>query len=190
MREDEGALLFEVADDGAGFDLASGAQHGHGFVNMSDRVGAIGGTIAVESAPGAGHHDPRAGSRSSNRPTIDRYRGGGRSDAGVVGPDVADDAGPNSSLCTYGSGAARSAVGGQVGGLVRGEQHDHRGGWAAVIRRVASMPLMPGRLMSMSTSPGWSVGQLDGLLAALGLADHLEPGGGGDDRRAARRNGA
>ena len=56
-------------------------------------------------------------------------------------------------------------------------------GWAAVMRRVASMPLMPGRLMSISTSPGAEgVGQLDRLLAALGLADHLEPGGGGDHR--------
>jgi len=52
--EDEGALLFEVRDDGAGFDLSSGAHEGHGFVNMGDRVGAIGGTIAVESAPGQG----------------------------------------------------------------------------------------------------------------------------------------
>ncbi len=52
--EDEGALLFEVHDDGAGFDLSSGAGEGHGFVNMGDRVGAIGGTIAVESAPGQG----------------------------------------------------------------------------------------------------------------------------------------
>jgi signal transduction histidine kinase len=34
--------------------MASGAQRGHGFVNMSDRVGAIGGSIAVESAPGKG----------------------------------------------------------------------------------------------------------------------------------------
>jgi signal transduction histidine kinase len=52
--EDEGALLFEVRDDGAGFDLASRAHEGHGFVNMGDRVGAIGGTISVESAPGQG----------------------------------------------------------------------------------------------------------------------------------------
>jgi len=54
VREDEGALLFEVADDGAGFDLRSGAHHGHGFVNMGDRVGAIGGAITVDSAPGKG----------------------------------------------------------------------------------------------------------------------------------------
>jgi len=54
VREDEGALLFEVRDDGAGFDLATGAHEGHGFVNMRDRVGAIGGSINVESAPGHG----------------------------------------------------------------------------------------------------------------------------------------
>jgi signal transduction histidine kinase len=54
VREEEGALLFDVVDDGAGFDLATGAHHGHGFVNMSDRVGAIGGTITVESSPGHG----------------------------------------------------------------------------------------------------------------------------------------
>ncbi len=54
VHEEEGALLFVVSDDGAGFDLASGAQGGHGFVNMSDRVGAIGGSIVVESAPGEG----------------------------------------------------------------------------------------------------------------------------------------
>ena len=54
LREDEGAVLFEVRDDGAGFPMASGAQRGHGFVNMADRVGAFGGTVRVESAPGAG----------------------------------------------------------------------------------------------------------------------------------------
>jgi signal transduction histidine kinase len=54
VREDEGALLFEVSDDGAGFDLRTGAHEGHGFVNMRDRVGAIGGSINVESAPGHG----------------------------------------------------------------------------------------------------------------------------------------
>ncbi len=50
----DGGLAFEVADDGAGFDPAGQAATGHGFVNMSDRLGAIGGTIDVVAAPGAG----------------------------------------------------------------------------------------------------------------------------------------
>jgi signal transduction histidine kinase len=54
LREAEGKLLFEVADDGPGFDLASRAAKGHGFVNMSDRIGAIGGTLTVDSASGEG----------------------------------------------------------------------------------------------------------------------------------------
>ena len=46
-------LCFSVVDDGAGFDLAGGVR-GHGFVNMADRLGAIGGSVEVWSAPGAG----------------------------------------------------------------------------------------------------------------------------------------
>jgi signal transduction histidine kinase len=53
VREQEGALLFEIADDGAGFDVADKGL-GHGFVNMKDRVGAAGGTVTVSSTPGAG----------------------------------------------------------------------------------------------------------------------------------------
>ncbi|HEX4016761.1 MAG TPA: histidine kinase, partial [Frankiaceae bacterium] len=48
-----GTLCVEVADDGAGFD-ASVAELGHGFVNMRDRLGAIGAELDVDSAPGAG----------------------------------------------------------------------------------------------------------------------------------------
>ena len=47
-------LSFTVADDGAGFDTSSTAIRGHGFINMLDRVGAIGGTLVVESKPGDG----------------------------------------------------------------------------------------------------------------------------------------
>ena len=50
---DSGWLCFEVADDGAGFDDAV-ASRGTGFVNMSDRVGAVGGTVQVRSTPGRG----------------------------------------------------------------------------------------------------------------------------------------
>jgi signal transduction histidine kinase len=54
LHEEQGALLFSVGDTGAGFDPASGAGQGHGFVNMADRVGAFGGTLRVDSAPGRG----------------------------------------------------------------------------------------------------------------------------------------
>jgi signal transduction histidine kinase len=47
-------LTFSVADDGVGFDPTGPAGRGHGFVNMSDRLGAIGGTVEVFSAPGQG----------------------------------------------------------------------------------------------------------------------------------------
>jgi signal transduction histidine kinase len=47
-------LTFTVTDDGAGFDPAALAGRGHGFVNMSDRLGAIGGNVEVDSAPGRG----------------------------------------------------------------------------------------------------------------------------------------
>ncbi len=54
VTTEEGELRFEVADNGAGFDATSDAVRGHGFVNMADRVGAIGGVIDVKSAPGEG----------------------------------------------------------------------------------------------------------------------------------------
>ena len=51
--EEAGGLLFEVGDDGVGFDTRhTGASAG--FTNMNDRLGAVGGTLRVESAPGRG----------------------------------------------------------------------------------------------------------------------------------------
>jgi signal transduction histidine kinase len=51
--EDSGGLLFAVSDDGPGFDAES-ARKGHGFVNMADRLGAIGGTVRWQSEAGHG----------------------------------------------------------------------------------------------------------------------------------------
>ena len=53
VGEQDGMLRFVVADDGPGFDLGAMGL-GHGFTNMSDRLGAIGGDVAWDSAPGAG----------------------------------------------------------------------------------------------------------------------------------------
>ena len=53
LREEGGALRFEVADDGAGFDRTA-AKKGAGLTNMADRLEALGGSLDVLSEPGAG----------------------------------------------------------------------------------------------------------------------------------------
>jgi signal transduction histidine kinase len=51
--EEAGVLLFEVADDGAGFEPSRNGD-GAGLTNMRDRLGAVGGTLRVESGAGRG----------------------------------------------------------------------------------------------------------------------------------------
>jgi signal transduction histidine kinase len=51
--EESGGLLFSVTDNGPGFDPEK-ARAGHGFVNMADRLGAMGGSVRWESRPGRG----------------------------------------------------------------------------------------------------------------------------------------
>jgi signal transduction histidine kinase len=53
LWEESGGLLFTVTDDGPGFDPEK-AQRGHGYVNMADRLGAIGGTVRWDSEIGKG----------------------------------------------------------------------------------------------------------------------------------------
>jgi signal transduction histidine kinase len=53
IREEAGALLFEVCDDGAGFETNEHGD-GAGLTNMRDRLGAVGGTLRVESSAGRG----------------------------------------------------------------------------------------------------------------------------------------
>jgi len=52
--DDGRTLTFEVSDDGAGFETDPQGASGHGFINMTDRLGTVGGRLAVRSAPGAG----------------------------------------------------------------------------------------------------------------------------------------
>jgi signal transduction histidine kinase len=44
---------FQIEDDGCGFDTTA-LSAGHGLINMSDRIGALGGTLDVVSTPGRG----------------------------------------------------------------------------------------------------------------------------------------
>lgn len=53
LAQTDGALTFEVRDDGAGFD-ADGSTYGTGLQGMADRLDAVGGRLRVESRQGAG----------------------------------------------------------------------------------------------------------------------------------------
>ena len=53
LAQRNGALEFTVSDDGRGFDQTQ-TTHGTGLQGIADRLDAIGGSIRVESTPGAG----------------------------------------------------------------------------------------------------------------------------------------
>ena len=53
LSDTGGALDFTVCDSGAGFDPAE-TQVGAGIANMRDRIAAVGGTLAIDSAPARG----------------------------------------------------------------------------------------------------------------------------------------
>jgi len=52
VAEEDGFLSFRVVDDGPGF--AAGEARGLGLQNMEDRMGALGGRLTIETAPGRG----------------------------------------------------------------------------------------------------------------------------------------
>ena len=54
LWRDRKAVRFSVSDDGVGFFPRRPAAQGAGLTNMTDRIGAVGGTLAVRSAPGEG----------------------------------------------------------------------------------------------------------------------------------------
>lgn len=53
LAQTNGELTFEITDDGGGFDPSETA-YGTGLQGMADRLDALGGTLEVRSAPGAG----------------------------------------------------------------------------------------------------------------------------------------
>jgi signal transduction histidine kinase len=53
LSSEHGWLAFAVQDEGPGFDPGA-APPGAGLLNMADRMGALGGALTVQTAPGAG----------------------------------------------------------------------------------------------------------------------------------------
>jgi len=53
LWRDRRTVHFSVSDDGVGF-VPGPSARGAGLTNMADRIGAVGGTLAVRSAPGEG----------------------------------------------------------------------------------------------------------------------------------------
>ena len=53
MTHQDGDLVFEIEDDGRGFDPNT-VEAGAGLTNMTDRIEALGGNITVQSKPGSG----------------------------------------------------------------------------------------------------------------------------------------
>jgi signal transduction histidine kinase len=53
FREDAGSLVFEVSDDGVGFDPTT-VDYGSGLANLADRLDTLGGELQVESSPDSG----------------------------------------------------------------------------------------------------------------------------------------
>lgn len=55
LRRDRSSLVLDIGDDGRGFTPGGpDRQHGLGLLTTRERVRAIGGTLTIESAPGAG----------------------------------------------------------------------------------------------------------------------------------------
>jgi signal transduction histidine kinase len=54
IRDRDGHLTFEISDDGDGFDVERARSRGSGLTNMGDRIGALGGTLRVQSTAGGG----------------------------------------------------------------------------------------------------------------------------------------
>jgi signal transduction histidine kinase len=53
LSASNGLLIFEVTDDGAGFDTTT-TSYGTGLQGMADRLSALGGELEVVSEPGRG----------------------------------------------------------------------------------------------------------------------------------------
>jgi signal transduction histidine kinase len=54
LTQKDGSVSVVVEDDGVGFEPARARDGGLGLVGMRERVGLLGGRVAVESRPGAG----------------------------------------------------------------------------------------------------------------------------------------
>jgi signal transduction histidine kinase len=69
LKEDDERLVFEVEDDGRGFDPAA-ARRGTGLQGMADRLEALGGTFEIKSVSGRGTTVVGRVPATSTRPAV------------------------------------------------------------------------------------------------------------------------
>ena len=54
LRWEENEVFLNISDNGKGFDISAAEDQGMGLHSMRERMGALGGSLVVESEPGKG----------------------------------------------------------------------------------------------------------------------------------------
>ena len=147
---------------------------GHGFVNMADRVGAIGGTLAVDSAPGKGTQD--LGQDPADRVTCSERCSTAALSAGRASPrSPGRRSGPRSSLLTYAAAPLEPASAGMSSALYVETSITTTFGMRTSDLARGLDAVDPGHVDVHEDEVGCeAVDHLDGLLAGLGVAGDLE----------------
>ncbi|WP_083420105.1 GAF domain-containing sensor histidine kinase [Pseudofrankia sp. BMG5.36] len=176
LTEREDALAFSVADDGPGFDPRR-RPAGQGLTNMRDRIGAIGGSLVIGSAPGEGVRLGAVVPLADNTGSVASGLAAPSAGGSTLPPGSSSGTGASStSSSTSGSGAGpggAAAVGGSV--AVGPSAGDVAAGEDATGAPGGAEALVGGARAGAATADGRVPAASDGRVAPV----PGEPGGNG-----------